>query len=89
MSQPSSSDVYSSDDGLLEAFRANYFRFEQAIHNAVTETYDSVVLARLGDDVDEYLSIANEVSPAYHSCLSSADTVCSMHISLTVPSSRH
>jgi hypothetical protein len=48
---------------LLNAFRAHYHHFLQAVHEAITSNADSNVLARLGDDLDEYLVLVNEVSP--------------------------
>ena len=54
-----------SSEALLAAFRLHYHRFDQAIHEALGAPTDSVVLARLGDDIDEYLAIVNEVSPLH------------------------
>lgn len=45
---------------LVQAFQAHYQHFEQAIREAIEGSADSTVLARLGDDIDEYLM--NEVS---------------------------
>lgn len=49
---------------LLNAFRAHYHRFTQVVHEAITSHADSTVLARLGDDLDEYLVLVNEVRPS-------------------------
>lgn len=46
---------------LLDAFRLHYHRFESGIHEAVTTSADTVVLWRLGDDLDQYISLVNEV----------------------------
>lgn len=46
---------------LLDAFRTHYHRFNTAIHSACGGQTDSVVLARLGDDIDQYLNLVNEV----------------------------
>lgn len=61
MSHPASTSTQPSVD-LLEAFRSRYNRFARAIHDAVGNQTDSVVLARLGDDLDEFLGLINEVS---------------------------
>lgn len=47
---------------LLEAFRNHYQRFERNVHDAVTNSADTVVLWRLGDDLDQYISLVTEVS---------------------------
>jgi hypothetical protein len=47
---------------LLEAFRSHYQRFERSVHDAVTNSSDTVVLWRLGDDLDQYISLVTEVS---------------------------
>ena len=47
---------------LLDAFRYHYFRYEAVIREAITHTTDSTVLARIGDDLDEYATILAEVS---------------------------
>jgi hypothetical protein len=51
-------------DELLNAFRAHYRRYENAVHEAVVNSTDAVVLWRLGDDLDQYLGLVNEVSTA-------------------------
>ncbi|KAH8105808.1 hypothetical protein DFH11DRAFT_1518359 [Phellopilus nigrolimitatus] len=45
---------------LLGAFRTHHRRFEQAIEHAVSSNADSTVLARIGDDLDEYLAVLDE-----------------------------
>jgi hypothetical protein len=50
-----------SSGALLTAFRLQYHRFDRSIHEILAAPTDSVVLARLGDDVDEYSVIVNEV----------------------------
>jgi len=47
---------------LLDAFRLHYSRFETVIGEAVTHPTDSTVLARIGDDLDEYAALVQEVS---------------------------
>ena len=56
-----------SSEALLTAFRLHYHRFDRTIHEILAAPTDSVVLARLGDDVDEYSVIVNEVH--YYSLL--------------------
>jgi len=52
---------------LLTAFRLQYHRFDRSIREILATPTNSVVLARLGDDVDEYSVIVNEVH--YYSLL--------------------
>lgn len=47
---------------LLNAFRSHYRRYEHAVHAAVANPTDAVVLWRLGDDLDQYFGLVNEVS---------------------------
>lgn len=47
---------------LLHAFREHYHRYEGAVRDAVTNSADSVVLWRLGDDLNQYLGLVQEVS---------------------------
>lgn len=47
---------------LLAAFRIHYHRFEQAVIEALSNPTDSTVLARLGDDLDEFATLATQVS---------------------------
>lgn len=51
----------SNPQNLLDAFRVHYTRFETLVHQAVINPTDSVVLARLGDDLDEFLAMVVEV----------------------------
>lgn len=46
---------------LLEAFRSHFHRFERSVHDVVTNSADTVVLWRLGDDLDQYTSLVTEV----------------------------
>ena len=48
-------------DELISAFHTHYYRFEQAVHEAMAVSADSNVLARLGDDLDEYSSLITQV----------------------------
>ena len=50
-----------SATALLEAFREHYHRFSHTIGQACQNPTDSVVLSRIGDDLDEFLALANEV----------------------------
>ncbi|KAJ7026752.1 hypothetical protein C8F04DRAFT_966135 [Mycena alexandri] len=43
------------------AFREHYHRYETAVHDAISNGADTVVLWRLGDDLNEYLGLVNEV----------------------------
>ena len=52
----------SSPDNLLAAFRIHYHRFKLAITDAITNPTDSTVLARLGDDLNEFLDLVIQVS---------------------------
>lgn len=46
---------------LLNAFRSHYRRYENAVHEVVNNPTDAVVLWRLGDDLDQYIGLVNEV----------------------------
>ena len=48
-------------DELLGAFRTHYRRYEHLVLEATLNPTDSTVLARLGDEVDEYLTLLIEV----------------------------
>lgn len=51
---------------LLNAFRTHYHRFQTAITDLVAVGSDAMVIARLGDDLDEFSAIVEEVSlPLY------------------------
>lgn len=52
-----------ASEELLNAFRAHYRRYENAVHEAVANSADAVVLWRLGDDLNEYIGLVNEVGP--------------------------
>ncbi|KAJ7886337.1 hypothetical protein B0H13DRAFT_2020607, partial [Mycena leptocephala] len=52
-------------DELLNAFRAHYRRYENAVHEAIANSTDAVVLWRLGDDLDQYLGLVNEYSTIF------------------------
>lgn len=53
------------NDDLLNAFRAQYQHFSMAIPDAIqssgNDVVDPVSLARLGDDLDEFCNLAQEV----------------------------
>jgi len=51
-----------SRSDLLEAFRNHYHRFERSVHDAVMNSADTVVLWRLGDDLDQYTRLVTEAS---------------------------
>jgi len=65
---------------LLSAFRTHYHRFEHAIQEASVNPTDSTVLARLGDDLDEFASMVIEVSLIHAMCYSRVLRIT--HISL-------
>lgn len=46
---------------LLDAFRFHYRRYEHLVQEATRSATDSTVIARLGDEVDEYINLVNEV----------------------------
>lgn len=46
---------------LLEAFRSHYERFQTSITDIVQNPTDAVVIARLGDDLDEFAGMVREV----------------------------
>jgi hypothetical protein len=46
---------------LLSAFRIHYYRFECAIQETSVNPTDSTILARLGDDLDEFANLVIEV----------------------------
>ena len=54
------------NEDLLNAFRTQYQHFSTAIPGAIQSDVDSdpVSLARLGDDLDEYCDMAQEVRHA-------------------------
>lgn len=49
-------------ENLLDAFRIHYRRYERLVLQATQAATDTTVLARLGDEVDEYIRIVNEVN---------------------------
>ncbi|KAJ7128852.1 hypothetical protein C8R46DRAFT_926116 [Mycena filopes] len=50
---------------LLNAFRQRYHQYETAVHEAVSNAADTVVVWRLGDDLNEYLGLVNEHSAIF------------------------
>lgn len=62
MSQELSSSGSVGNLDLLVAFRTHYERFERAVGDVLLSPTDPTVLARLGDDLDEFAALANEVS---------------------------
>lgn len=50
-----------SENALLDAFRTHFHRFDGALREALQGPSDANVLARLGDDFDEYASMVQEV----------------------------
>ena len=46
---------------LLDAFRCHYFRYEAIVTETITHATDSTILARIGDDLDEYTALLAEV----------------------------
>jgi hypothetical protein len=57
-------ELTENDTELLSAFRTHYYRFEQAVNEAKAVSADSNVLARLGDDLDEYSGLVTQVCAA-------------------------
>lgn len=51
-----------SENDLITAFRVQYLTFTRAIEDVTTNDTDSFRLIRLGDDLDEFESIVDEVS---------------------------
>ncbi|KAJ7662792.1 hypothetical protein DFH06DRAFT_1088364 [Mycena polygramma] len=45
---------------LLEAFRAHYHRFQASVTEIIHNPTDAVVIARLGDDVDEFAQMVQQ-----------------------------
>jgi hypothetical protein len=50
---------------LLNAFRAHYHRFAAAVTELAGGQTDAAVIARLGDDLDEFVRVVEEVSTVY------------------------
>lgn len=46
---------------LLSAFRIHYHQFQLAVTEALNEDTDTTVVERLGDDLDEFTALVNEV----------------------------
>ncbi|KAJ7092053.1 hypothetical protein B0H15DRAFT_777894 [Mycena belliarum] len=46
---------------LLDAFREHYHRYVSSVQDAVTNSADTVVLWRLGDDLEQYINLIEEV----------------------------
>jgi hypothetical protein len=58
--EPRNDSAFTGD--LLGAFRTHYSRFEHAVREVMSNPTDSTVLARLGDDLDEFARLAIAVS---------------------------
>jgi len=50
-----------NESDLLTAFRTYHHRFVQSVQEAVLSSADSTVLHRLGDQIDEYSALVNQV----------------------------
>lgn len=50
-----------SADCLLQGFRHHYHRLESAIQTAIQSGTDSGRLSRMGDDLDEYIQLVQQV----------------------------
>lgn len=59
-------DINTPPSNLLAAFRTQYSRFELTIQDALLNPTDSTVLARLGDDLDEFAIMVAEVRLPNH-----------------------
>jgi hypothetical protein len=46
---------------LLDAFKLHYNRFQDAVTAIIQTPTDAVVIARLGDDLDEYIQLVEQV----------------------------
>jgi hypothetical protein len=57
----SSENAPPASDRLIAAFRTHYRRYEGAVQDALSRETDAVVLARLGDDLDEYSAMVTKV----------------------------
>jgi hypothetical protein len=53
--QPSNTDI-------LDAFRMHYRHYEASVHEALVNPTDSTVIGRLGDSLDEFFALVEEVS---------------------------
>lgn len=47
---------------LLAAFRTHFERFKTGVNDIVGSHADAIVISRLGDDIDEFAAIVDEVS---------------------------
>jgi hypothetical protein len=65
MAEPHRSDPPPGSVDLRNAFCAHYRRLLQMVDETMERSTDSVVLARLGDSLDELLGLVNEVSPVH------------------------
>src|ERR1700743_1111684 len=73
---------------LLNAFRTHYTRFQTLISELDGTTTDATVIARLGDDLDEFTGLVEEVSsPPLLRPSSCLFLKCSIHMSLTMKKS--
>jgi hypothetical protein len=50
---------------LLDAFRDHYHRYTTSVREAVANFSDTVVLWRLGDDLEQYSVLVEEGSPLH------------------------
>ncbi|KAJ6621675.1 hypothetical protein B0H10DRAFT_968493 [Mycena sp. CBHHK59/15] len=48
------------DTALLDAFRSHYNHFQTSVTAIIQNCTDTVVVARLGDDLDEYIWLVQE-----------------------------
>jgi hypothetical protein len=62
-------DSSHSNQSLLDAFRVHYNHYESMVHEAMSNPTDSTVLARLGDDLDQFMSLVAEVRHKNHPAL--------------------
>lgn len=61
----------------LDAFRNHYNRFETLVRQAVANPTNSTIVARLGDDLDEFLRLVIEVRTYFNfDCMA----LCSLNI---------
>lgn len=60
---PAPLEAEALSDELLNAFCVHYYRFLQKVQSlsANSQSWDLVILAHLGDDLDEYVQLVRQV----------------------------
>ena len=62
LQQNSNYNLHDTPGNLLAAFQTQYSTFELAIQDTLLDPTDSTVIARLGDDLNEFTVMVSEVS---------------------------